>query len=280
MEHYDTIIVALLYLSLMFWEYVNGLYRRRKRSAGEWAVDFIAVPMLIAIKPAVLFLAFSLAAFLLPQVQGALADLPFWAAFLIVFLPDDLSHYWIHRIAHENRYIWGAHRTHHTATVYQTSISFRENWMWFWIMPGFWWGGFMVYLGLAEIVVVSTTIIGIHNVWLHSGFTWDRKLYRGPLTRRAWKAFEVLVNTPGLHRGHHGIGINGVPMGNYAQTLFIWDVLFGTAEFRDGALPEAYGTMDPASMTQAWYYHLWWPLFRARPNGQPSETSHLANRGA
>lgn len=42
------------------------------------------------------------------------------------------------------------------------------------------------------------------------------------------KILEYFINTPGLHRDHHGLGENGVPCGNFAQTLFIWDVMFGT----------------------------------------------------
>jgi len=148
--------------------------------------------------------------------------------------------------------------------VYQASIAFRENWLWYVVMPGFWWQGLMIYLGLLEQVVLATTVIGLHNIWLHNGLKGDRKLYQNSVTRAVMKIFEYIVNTPSLHRGHHGLGRNSVPYGNYAQTLFIWDVIFGTATFLKGATPEYYAVSNPEIMKQRWNYHLWWPLVRKK----------------
>ncbi len=265
MPTYDEIIVTSLFLGFMLWEYFSGVYLRYVRLEKEWLVDIISFGQLGVFKPIVMFVAFSLGAFLVPESQNSLEDLPFWVAFLIVFLPDDFSHYWIHRIAHQFPSIWPLHRTHHTATVYQASISFRENWLWFVVMPGFWWQGLMVYFGLIEQVLLASAIIGAHDVWLHNGSTWDQALYKKRFTRGPIKIFEYIVNTPGLHRGHHGLGRGAVPYGNYAQTLFIWDVLFGTATFNKGEIPEYYAVTNSNVMSQSWYYHLWWPFVKKRP---------------
>jgi len=265
MQYPQEVLVIVVFIVFLAWDFFTGVNRRSTRSAGEWLVDGLSTMQLPPIKAAVMALAFALGAALLPAYHNSLQALPFWLGFLLVFLPDDLSHYWLHRLAHEHPWLWGFHRTHHTPGVYQTSIAFRENWLWFWIMPGFWWMGLMVYLGLLEQVLLSTAIIGIHNVWLHTGSTADRRLYDHPFTRKLMHYLEHLINTPALHRAHHGLGGSAVPMGNYAQTLFIWDVLFGSATFTQGALPEAYGTLNERSMKQAWYYHLWWPLFKEKP---------------
>jgi len=265
MLNYDEIIITLLFISLLAWEYSSGLYRKHKRSLDEWLVDGISFLQLGLIKPVVVLMGFSLGALVFADQQDSLTTLPFWLGFLLVFLPDDFLHYWIHRLTHNHPVLWGIHRTHHSASVYQISIAFRENWLAYVVMPGFWWSGLMIYLGLIEQVLLSTTLIGVHNVWLHSGSTWDQKLYTNRLTGRAMKIFEYFINTPGLHRVHHGLGKNGVPMGNYGQTLFIWDVLFATATFNQGKLPEYYGTYNPDTMRQPWYFHLWWPLCKKRP---------------
>jgi len=89
-------------------------------------------------------------------------------------------------------------------------------------------------------------------------------LYTNKFTRGPMRIFEYIVNTPGLHRAHHGLGENSVPFGNYAQTLFVWDVIFGTANFNKGRVPEFYAVSNPEVMKQSWYYHLWWPLFKKR----------------
>lgn len=260
MPTYDEIIVTSLLIGFVSWEYFTGVYKRNKRIKNEWIVDFVSVGQLVIFKPLVMLTAFSLGALILPEHQGGLQNLPFWLTFLIVFIPDDFSHYWIHRIAHDVPAIWPLHRTHHTATAYQATISFRENWLWFVVMPGFWWQGLMIYLGLIEEVLLASAIIGAHDVWLHNASKWDRVLYKNKWTRGSLRIFELFINTPGLHRGHHGLGKNAVPYGNYAQTLFIWDVLFGTAKFNNGAIPEYYAVSNEEIMKQSWYYHLWWPL--------------------
>ena len=258
---YDSLLVTLLFLSLVFWEVLSGITRQTKRRISEWLIDGLGFAQLGLIRPIVFVMAFGLGALLFPEYQNSLDHLPFWLGFLIVFLPDDFTHYWVHRIAHHKAWLWGFHRTHHTPNIYQTSIAFRENWLWFWIMPGFWWTGFMIYAGLLEEALLSSAIIGIHNIWIHNGTNWDLKLYKTRLSRFLMRFFEIFINTPSLHRAHHGLGQNAVPMGNYAQTLFIWDVIFGTAKFTEDNRPEYYGTINPISMEQPWYAQLWWPIF-------------------
>lgn len=127
----------------------------------------------------------------------------------------------------------------------------------------------MIYFGLLEEVLLVTTIIGVHNILLHNSSTKDRILYRNRFTRGPMKIIEYIINTPGLHRGHHGLGKDSVPFGNYGQTLFVWDVIFGTAIFNKGRVPEYYAVSNQEIMNQRWYYHLWWPLVKrqAKPVG-------------
>lgn len=269
--HNEEILVAAVFIAFLVAEAIGGTYRKNRRPAGEWLIDGISVAQLPLIKTAVLGLAWALAALLLPQYQGELSGLSTPLAFLLVFLPDDFSHYWLHRLAHEHPRLWGFHRTHHTPGVYQVSIAFRENWLWFWIMPGFWWMGFMAYLGLPDMVLLSTAVIGLHNIWIHSANSGKTATYRQPIGGPLMCAMEWLINTPALHRAHHGLGKNGVPMGNYAQTLFIWDVLFGTATFTRGKLPEAFGTVHTPDMAQPWYYQLWWPIFNKQKSASDDQ---------
>ncbi|MCF6275409.1 MAG: sterol desaturase family protein, partial [Robiginitomaculum sp.] len=259
-EIISTLIVAGLFASIAFAEFLLGLYRSKTRFAKDWAIDLISLAQLALImKPAALFLSLALATWLWPGGRGLLEGLPFWLAFLTVFVPDDFLHYWYHRMAHQWDWMWPMHRTHHTPQQYQVTIAFRENWSWLFFMPGFWWMGLMIHLGLGDIVIISTLVIGVHNVITHYGFTWDRKLYQIPGVRRVMWLVERIFNTPSLHRGHHGLGENGVPFGNYGQTLFIWDQLFGTATFLGDKIPEQYGTI--ADDHSKWYQQLWWAFF-------------------
>lgn len=277
--HWDAVLIAATFFGLVLLEGGIGLYRQHRRKADHWWIDFVSLAQLaLLIKPLMFLTAALLLAQFAPEWRGALEDWPFWLGFLIVFLPDDFSHYWYHRWAHERPWMWPWHRTHHTTPAYQTSIAFRENWAWFWFMPGIWWSGAMVYLGLAEQVALSTALIGFHNVLIHNGLDIDRRWYRSKIGARIMAVLERVVQTPSLHRAHHGLGNNGVPMGNYGQTLFVWDVLFGTAQFVGAQRPERYGVMKGGE--EPWYWQLWLPYAYRRgakeshsfPNKLGSET--------
>lgn len=260
-ELMEALMVMGAFVGLIILEFALGLYKNKFRLGRGWATDFLSLLQLaVVLKPAALFLSLAIASTLWPAGHGALKDLPFWAAFLIVFVPDDFMHYWYHRMAHVWNWMWPMHRTHHTAQQYSVTIAFRENWSWLFFLPGFWWMGLMIHLGLGHAVIVSASVIGLHNVLLHYGLEWDRKLYRMPVIRNIMRFFEYFINTPSLHRGHHGLGKNSVPFGNYAQTLSIWDHIFGTAVFMGDKIPEKYGTI--AINDSKWYQQLWWPLFR------------------
>ena len=277
-ELVPTLLVVSVFLGLMLLEFLLGRYERQSRK--DWIIDVVSAAQLaLLLKPAAIFAAVWLASTLWPSGHGRLADLPTWLAFLLVFLPDDFMHYWYHRLAHEHEWMWPMHRTHHTARRYQVTVAFRENWTWLFFMPGFWWMGLMIHVGLGYMVVLSALVIGLHNVILHYGFTWDRRLYQHSVAGPVIRVIERIINTPSLHRGHHGLGQNGVPLGNYGQTLFVWDQLFGTATFLNERMPERYGIISEDH--SSWSQQLWWPLFRlpaeegkARPpEGDPARSA-------
>jgi sterol desaturase/sphingolipid hydroxylase (fatty acid hydroxylase superfamily) len=276
MEQLDAVLVTGIWLLVMLSDWLASSPDVNKHGVKQWSIDLLSAGQLaVLIKPTVLLLAFLIASWCWPQQSGALADLPFWAGFALVFMVDDLSHYWYHRAAHEWPKLWRWHRTHHTPQVYQASIAFRENWLWLWFMPGIWWGGFMIYFGLAPEVLLSTAIVGVHNVLIHNGSNVDKKLYKNYWLAKIMMVLEYFINTPALHRAHHGLGENGVPYGNYGQTLFIWDVLFGTATFVKDQRPEYYGTSNQDTMSRPWQEQLWWPLIQYKQTAKLAQAPVL-----
>jgi len=199
-----------------------------------------------------------------PGWAGSLASMPLWQAVLLIVIPADFLHYWYHRLGHTLPVMWRMHRTHHTATAMSITVAYRENWRWFLFMPDIWYAGVMVYLGLGEAVLISHLIFGCANVLVHSGFAWDRGLYRlrwlAPLT---W-LLERLIQLPSTHRAHHAeLDDHGnPPHHNFAQLLFIWDTMFGTANFTRDRYPQRYGI--PKDPGDPWYVQLWWPLLRSK----------------
>lgn len=263
MAHMDTLVVSGLLIVLGVLELVFGRMFNRRQS-DELAVDLISLGQFaLLIKPAIIACAVLLVGFLAPEAHGALSAVPVWVAVLLVVVPADFLHYWYHRLGHTQPIMWRMHRTHHTATAMSVSVAYRENWRWFLFMPDIWYAGVMVYLGLGEAVLISHLIFGCANIMVHSAFAWDKVLYRTRWLRPLAWILERLFQLPSTHRAHHAeLDDNGkVPHHNFAQLLFIWDTLFGTANFTRDRYPTRYGI--PKDPGDPWYAQLWWPLLRS-----------------
>lgn len=269
--HLDTYIVSAVFLGVGALEVLSGAYRNSPRRRDDWLIDFTSIAQFaVLIKPLIVILAAALLGGLFAGQRGALADTPLWLGVLLVFLPSDFLHYWYHRKGHEWNSLWRMHRTHHTTPTMGVTVAFRENWQWFMFMPDLWYSAALAYFGLGDAVIISTLIVGVHNVLIHTNLTWDRPIYRIPAL--AW-LLERLIQLPSTHRAHHA-AVNpagGIPMENFGQTLFLWDTLFGTARFPRGQDPERYGIQnDPLD---PWTAQLWWPFKRS-----PRQDSLYANR--
>lgn len=198
---------------------------------------------------------------LFPNHRGALASLPFLPAFLAVFLLNELCHYWVHRWAHEWRWLWKLHRTHHSGMDMNVGLVYRYNLLWPMIVPQTWVGVVAMYFGQTDAFLTAAMITFLVNVGTHVSFRWDLALrQRFPATEPLWRVLEKLITLPDAHQAHHAYGSEHAhPNGNYAVTLFFYDVLFGTAK-----LPHArqikFGL--PISPRLHWAEELLWPLVR------------------
>ncbi|HXH19029.1 MAG TPA: sterol desaturase family protein, partial [Chitinophagales bacterium] len=52
-----------------------------------------------------------------------------WWSFLGCMVVYDFARYWAHRIAHEQRFWWASHITHHSSEKFNLAISFRLCWV-------------------------------------------------------------------------------------------------------------------------------------------------------
>jgi hypothetical protein len=48
-------------------------------------------------------------------------------AWMVLFVLDDFTYYWFHRISHECRFWWAAHVNHHSSQEYNLSTGARRN---------------------------------------------------------------------------------------------------------------------------------------------------------
>ncbi len=166
-----------------------------------------------------------------PQHADTLSSVSFWLAFPLIFVINEFIHYWLHRAAHEWRWLWKIHRTHHSAESLNTGVLYRYNVFWVMMIPHTWIGAFAIYFGLGWAFVAAVLLTYIVNVLTHTNFRWDLWLReKMPWSEPAWKVIERLITLPDTHHAHHAYGKEAHPNGNYAISIFLFDIIFGTAK--------------------------------------------------
>ncbi|HEU4975795.1 MAG TPA: sterol desaturase family protein [Baekduia sp.] len=177
-----------------------------------------------------------------------------WWVWVLLFLADDLSYYWFHRVSHESRVFWASHVVHHSSRHYNLSTALRQTWVpmtyapfWLW-MPLIGFAPWMVFLAQAWSL--------IYQFWIHT----ER------IGRLPWP-LEAVLNTPSHHRVHHGSNEQYLDK-NYGGILIVWDRLFGT--FAGERERVRYGlttdieTYNPVRVAFHEYVDLWADIRRAR----------------
>ena len=254
------IAIAAVYLSFALLEVALGRFLHRERATKRDvildAVSALAVPLIII--PVILGLAPALTRWLLPGSQGALAWLPWWAKFAALLVFDDLTQYLWHRLSHSSA-LYPLHRAHHSAGYMSIRIVYRNNLIYYAMMPGLWLSGALIYFGMAEVYVVYAALKMSVIIAAHSSVAWDEPLYRNRFTAPLMWIVERVISTPSTHAAHHGLyADDGVTHyhGNYGNFLFLWDVLLGTAHITRRR-PQDYGIegLEPVAL----HRELLWP---------------------
>ena len=172
-----------------------------------------------------------------------------WWSFILCILAYDLARYWGHRIAHEQRFWWASHITHHSSDHYNLTVSFRLCWVdqikLIFFVP-------VVIAGFDPIMFFWVHQIGIlYQFWQHSDLI-------PPLPR----FIESIMVTPTNHKVHHGRNETYIDV-NYGSMFIFWDKLFGTYK-EPGEKPE-WGVKQPIrSNTNPFYlvFHEYIDIFR------------------
>jgi sterol desaturase/sphingolipid hydroxylase (fatty acid hydroxylase superfamily) len=163
--------------------------------------------------------------------QHRLFDIPVTAlwAWGLVFLLEDLTYYWFHRISHERRFWWLAHVNHHSSQHYNLSTALRQTWTGGWVGTWALWLP-LAFLGFPPVMIaIQKGISLVYQFWIHTEAI-------GKMPR--W--FEAVFNTPSHHRVHHARNPQYLDR-NYAGILIVWDKLFGTFQPELADEPPRYG---------------------------------------
>jgi len=260
------IIGILLFFALG--DFIVGSYRNGKRKKDDIIQEAVSFIQLSAfIKPAVVFAAFFIMNLIAPAWKNTYSGLSLLYALPIYMIIEDLSLYWYHRKAHEVEWLWKLHRPHHATPEMGAFATYRNAALYYAIMPPLWWGGIATFLGMGPAVLIGLIFKQFVTISAHSAIKWDQFLYKrtwlNPLT---WLIERIIV-TPAVHYAHHGKSAkDGIsdPNGNFANTFFIWDLMFGTA-LLTRQYPAEYGLdNDPGD---SWYAHLYYPFIKSKKEG-------------
>ena len=233
------ILVAFAGIELCVGRFLHRERTRTKDVIIE-VVSSLGIPLVVV--PTILEAGAWVGEALVADSEGWLSHWPWWAMFAVLLVGDDLTQYWWHRCSHTS-WLYPLHRAHHSASYMSIRLVYRNNLIYYLLMPGIWISSVLVYWGFVEayaiyIIAKMTVIIGAH-----SSVPWDAPLYRWRWSAPIMWVVERVISTPSTHAAHHGLHeSDGVTYykGNYGNFLFLWDVIFGTARITRGR-PDAYG---------------------------------------
>lgn len=162
---------------------------------------------------------------------GPLSALPFWGQVAAYLVLGDFLLYWSHRIMHSHA-LWRFHAAHHSATQVDWTTTYRFH------PINHILGAYLIFTILITIGI-SPAVITFMVPWeiltgayVHANLNWTH----GP--------FKYFLASPVFHRWHHGPSNEG-GSSNFAPTLPVWDLMFGTFYMPDGKLPQTFGVDDP-----------------------------------
>ncbi|KAJ2959285.1 hypothetical protein NQZ79_g5196 [Umbelopsis isabellina] len=210
--------IVMEFLTLLFSNNGESLKKRRNWYANRFsindAVGSIGAGMLQQLSQFFIY-NITLASYLYVYNNFRLVDLDpkniyVWiAGFLIV----DLGYYTFHRGAHEINLFWATHVVHHSSEYYNQTTALRQSIFqsycsWIFDLPA------ALFLP-PSLFATHKQFNTLFQYWIHTEMIGNL----GPL--------EYIINTPSAHRVHHGRNPYCIDK-NYAGTLIIWDILFGT----------------------------------------------------
>ncbi|WP_128891620.1 sterol desaturase family protein [Erythrobacter sp. HKB08] len=259
----STIAILAIYLGFALLElWRSNLFSKAEQTRDDGIVEIVSTVMLLGVtQPAVLFTSAAIAGWIAPEYAGALAGINIFAAIALFLILDDMMQYWWHRASHSTPWLYNLHRAHHNARYMSIRLVYRNNVIYYAMMPGIWLSGVLIYLGLgwvyAGYIVVKLLVI----TGAHSDVAWDKPLYKIKWLSPVMWVVERTISTPATHHAHHGRHADDPGThykGNYGNLLFFWDVLFGTAKITR-TFPQSYGVenLPEAKLGQ----QLLWPIF-------------------
>ena len=270
----ELFVIAGIFLIFTVLEiFRTGFFRKEGQRRKDAIVELVgSITLLGFTQPLILAAAYFLMSVLFPGAQGSWAVLPIIAQVALLLIFDDLTQYGWHRLSHSVPWLYALHRPHHDARYMSTRIVYRNNIFYYFLMPGIWFSGALIYLGLGWVYAFYIVFKMAVIISAHSDVFWDRKLYEIKWLSPIMWVVERTISTPSTHSAHHGRhAADGVThyKGNFGNLLFFWDVLFGTAKITR-KYPSEFGVENLPETSAG--EQLLWPIIRDKKSASSEVT--------
>jgi len=178
------------------------------------------------------------------ELWPGVTDLPI-VSFLLYLIVLDFVDYWMHRGQHRLRWWWALHALHHSQRKMSFWTDDRNH--------------LLDSLIIDAVKAAVALAIGVEPGQFFGLVIAERVLQSVQHANVAWTygPLGYLLVSPVFHRVHHGIGVghegrrNGC---NFAVLLPVWDLLFGTADFRRAVEPTGIRDQLPPPLGKAHDY--------------------------
>ncbi|MDQ8038201.1 MAG: hypothetical protein REI12_12320 [Pedobacter sp.] len=256
-----TLSVVVFVALAAFAEWLSGRSSNGARTARDWKMMGLTTVVMTAIQRPVLLLVIAFVlTHIVPGSAGSLAWLEkdyFWPTLIVFFCVEELLHGAGHYFAHSRRpkarwaqviqaYFKLSHRPHHMSgddergQVHVTQ-TFTNGWLWWFIMPNFWFQLLGLYLGLTQVFLIATMVKGLWAA--HTHVNWNYDLYfhnhKWAWVRKAMWGLCHIITFPTQHHQHHSRSKNSAK--NVCGTLAIYDWLIFDTLVIETKRPEIYG---------------------------------------
>jgi sterol desaturase/sphingolipid hydroxylase (fatty acid hydroxylase superfamily) len=249
-------------------EFVLGLYDHDRWDGNEKLTDLVcfAFPRIL-VRPFFTYFSLKALPLLLPASKNVFSWVPFWWAFFIICIADDLTQYWYHRLHHQIPWLWRFHRTHHSAPYMGMSMASRQNAFYTIFFSQTYVTSSLVYLGLGPAALIVFATKSMITTLAHSSIPWDKPFYQHRVLHPIAWVLERVISTPATHHAHHANTTDdgvGYYKGNFGNMFFLWDVIFGTAHI-SRQYPAEYGISHYRG--DQWYAQFLWPVLKSKVEG-------------
>lgn len=205
-------------LALVVIEFYISVRHNRNLYTGKDLAANVAIGLgNILVNAAAKFTLFAIILFFYNLVPWRMA--PEWWTYIPCLIAIDLFRYISHRIAHERRFFWATHVTHHSSKHLNYSTSFRLGWTQhlkiIFFIP-------MALIGFHPLVFFICHQIGVlYQFWTHT-----------ELINKVHPVIEYIFVTPSHHRVHHGKNVKYIDK-NYGSMFILFDRWFGTFQVEE-----------------------------------------------